>query len=232
MRRPILSLGAGTGLLIASIALAQNAGETGGSAPTLPVGQTFKQFEFPVYQDGQLKYTLYATEAKGVTLNRAETSNLKIDVYDNPSKDGKPTTTITSPKADLYAAEQKMRTKYTVHIERADMDATSQDCDFDVKAKKFLLRTRVKVLLKHFDVGGGAPGSPKAATTTTPGPVPPPSSTPAPVPESAPAPTAATPDNAVPAPASAEGRPSMLSSPGAISDTNSAPLPPSSSTTK
>jgi hypothetical protein len=242
MRPPLLSVAAY--LFVASVALAQNAGNAGrgatpapssgdttGSAPTLPVGQTFKQFEFPVYEGLQLKYTLFATTATGVTLNRAETTNLKIDIYDNGTK----TTTITSPKADLYVAEQKMRTKNTVLIERDDMEAKSQDCDFDVKAKKFLLRTRVHVLLKHFDVGSGAPGNAKpgqpaaaatSAPTSTPAPIPEaptsaPMSTPAPVPEPAPAASAPmSPDQ------------SMLASPGAISDTNAAPLPPASSTTK
>src|SRR5271156_3757271 len=160
MRPPILSLAACA--LLAGAALAQNAGNTG-SAQTLPVGQTFKQFAFPVYgPDGQLKYTLFATEATGVTINRAETTDLRIDVYDNGLK----TTTITSPKADLYVAEQKMRTKNTVQIERADMEATSQDCDFNVKQKNFFLRTNVKVLLKHFDVGAGSPGTPKTTPPT------------------------------------------------------------------
>ena len=54
-------------------------------------------------------------------------------------------------------------------IVRNDMEATSQDCDFDVKAKSFFLRTNVKVLLKHFDVGAGSPGTPKK-TPPVPGP--------------------------------------------------------------
>ncbi len=64
-----------------------------------------------------------------------------------------------------------MRTKNTVQIVRNDMEATSQDCDFDVKAKSFFLRTNVKVLLKHFDVGAGSPGTPKK-TPPAPGPLP------------------------------------------------------------
>jgi hypothetical protein len=229
MRRPILSLGAC--LLVASTALAQNSGETAGSStPPVAVGQTFKKFEFPVYANGELKYTLYANEAKGVTQNRAETTDLRIDVYDNGTK----TTTITSPKADLYVAEQKMRTKNTVHILRDDMDATSQDCDFDVKAKKFLLRTRVKVLLKHFDVGATShpenakPGVAQAADPTpaaTPDSMATPAPTPAPVPEPA---GAVSPDNAVVAPAPAP----MPSMPGNFPDTNAAPLSPSGSMTK
>jgi hypothetical protein len=206
MRPHTLSAGLVACLLLAGVALAQNAGDGNRNAPTLPVGQTFKQFEFPVYQDGQLKYTLYATEATGITLNRAETTDLKIEVYDN----GEKTTTITSPKADLYVAEQKMRTKNTVLIERADMEATSQDCDFNVKAKQFLLRTHVKVLLKHFDVGAGSGGP---ATPAAPAP---PATDVTSLPDNTPTtqPPAAPPTDQ-----------SILPSPGAYSDTNAAPLP-------
>ena len=209
MRPPILSAGLVACVLLASVALAQNAGDTSRNAP-LPIGQTFKQFTFPVYgPDGGLKYTLFAVEATGITLNRAETTDLKIEIYDN----GQKTTTITSPKADLYVAEQKMRTKNTVLIERADMEATSQDCDFDVKAKKFLLRTRVKVLLKHFDVGAGTSSTATPAVPTVIAPSP-----------------SASPDNTPATPRPTDE--SILPSPGVYSDTNTAPLPPSSSMTK
>jgi hypothetical protein len=165
--------------------------------PQLPVGQTFKQFEFPYYQDGKLKATLYAVQATGVTLNRAETTDLKISVYDN----GAVSTTITSPNADLYVAEQKMRTSKTVQIMRDDMEASSQECDFDLKTKKYLLRTNVKVLLKHFDFAGS---SSKGAT----------------------APNAASPQPAAPTGGS------MLDSPGASSETNSAPASTATPDTK
>ncbi|MEI9998017.1 MAG: LPS export ABC transporter periplasmic protein LptC [Verrucomicrobiota bacterium] len=160
-----LSLSLGAIALLAGAAVAQNAGDSGGgNMPQLPVGQTFKQFEFPVYQEGRLKYTLSATEATGITLNRAETTHLIINVFDDSGTNNVPTTVITSPKADLLVAEQKMRTKNTVQIERSDMEASSQSCDFDVKEKKYLMRTNVKVLLKHFDVGANTPGAPKPGT--------------------------------------------------------------------
>jgi len=209
MRRPFLSWGLGACVLLAGVALAQNAG-TGANTMRLPVGQTFKEFTFPVYgPDGGLRYSFFATEATGVTINRAEADNLRIEVYENGAK----TTTITSPKADLYVAEQKMRTKNTVQIVRADMEATSQDCDFDVKAKNFFLRTNVKVLLKHFDVGGGSPGTPKK-TAAAPGLLPgiPPAAT--------------THHKGSPMPTDD----SILPSPGAYSDTNAVPLPPDSTT--
>ena len=200
-------------VLIAGAVRAQNSGDS--ETPQLPVGQVFKEFEFPAYQDGKLKYTLYATEARGITLNRAETSDLKIDVYDN----GAVTTTITSPKADLYVNDQRMRTKNTVRIERDDMEATSQDCDFDVKTKKAVLRTNVRVVLKHFDLSSQANAPASAATTTKPVTTPP---TPAPA-DAAPV---------VPADASsmqpAHNDDSLLTSPGTYADTNSVPLPPPS----
>jgi len=190
------------GTLALGAVWAQNSGESE-NMPQLPVGQTFKQFVYPIYQNGTLKATLSAVTATGITLNRADTKDLQIQIYEN----GAVTTTITSPDADLYVSEQKMRTKNTVLIERSDMTATSQDCDFDLKTKKYVLRTKVKVLLKHFDVSMTPANS--AAT--------PPASSHAPGPAS-------------PAPAGSSD--SMLDSPGSTADTNSAPIPPSSTDTK
>jgi len=204
MRLLLLSFGTGALVLgaLLSESWAQSSGE-GEGAPQLPVGQTFKNFEYPIYQEGKLKATLSAISATGITLNRAETSELIIKIYD-PGNDKDPTTVITSPKADLYVAEQKMRTRDTVFIDRADMSAASQTCDFDLKTKKYVLRTNVKVVLKHFDV-----------STTT---------------RNTPAITNATPAN-IPTSALSPARPepqgSMLDSPGAYSsDTNSAPVSP------
>ena len=190
-------------MMVLGVAWAQNAGE-GGSMPQLPVGQTFKQFQFPIYQEGKLKATLEATEARGITLNRAETTDLKIEIYDN----GAVTTTVSSPKADLYVTEQKMRTKNTVQIVRTDMEATSRDCDFDLKTKKYLLRTNVKVVLKHFDLNP----TPAHAVAR------PAASNPAKPVEASPS-----------APLPTGSDKSLLETPGSNADTNSAPLPPPSS---
>lgn len=203
-------------ILLTGAARGQNAGENG--SPQLPVGQVFKQFVFPSYQAGVLKYTLFATEARGITLNRAEATDLKIDVYDN----GAVTTTITSPRADLIVTEQKMRTKNTVQIERDDMRATSQNCEFNVKEKKFVMTTNVKVVLKHFDLSMGPGGAaPKSAT---------PSGRAATV--SVPAPAAAPTAPAAPVTPPAHSTDSLLTSPGSYADTNSAPLPPPNPETK
>ena len=118
----------------------------------MPVGQTFKNFEFPFYEDGKLKWTATATQATGITQNRAETLDIKIKIYDNDTV----TTTITSPQADIYVTERKMRSTNTVLIERADMEATAQTCDFDMGNKKYVLRTNVKVTLKNFDAGASS----------------------------------------------------------------------------
>lgn len=190
--------------------------------PTLPVGQTFKQFDFPMYDAGVLKYNAFAVEAKGITLNRIEATDLRIQVYEN----GAITTTITSPDADLYLNQQiderKMRTKNTVEIDRSDMTATSQDCDFDLKNKKYLLRTNVKVVLKNFDLNLSAPGTPAAASSTSPAPTS--------APKPAPAPSSPSPGSAL-APALGPISPgqndsSLLENPGSYANTNSAPLPP------
>ncbi len=206
--RPLL-LSLATVVLVLGSLWAQNSSDSG-SGPQLPVGQTFKQFQFPVYQAGVLKATLSAVEATGITLNRADAKDVKIEIYDN----GAVTTTITSPDADLYVNEQKMRTKNTVQIVRADTEATSQNCDFDMKNKKYLLRTNVRVVLKHFDL------------STTPATGAAPISTSAPKPAAVPP----APDSAAPQPA--RNNDSLLTSPGSYADTNSAPIPPPSSDPK
>jgi hypothetical protein len=198
MRHLVLSIG--FCILILGAAWAQNEGDD--SAHQIPVGQVFKNFEFPRYEDGQLKYTLSAPQATGITQNRAETIDLKIELYTN----GAVTTTITSPKADLYIAERKMRTKNTVRIERSDMVATAQTCDFDVYAKKYLLRTNVRVVLKNFDAGKSASFDNTSASAPT-------------------VPTA-------PAPRSTPNPDSLLDSPGAYSSTHSPPPPPTRTDTK
>ncbi len=176
--------------------------------PQLPVGQTFKQFEYPVYQQGVLKATLSADTATGITLNRAETANLIIKTYEN----GTNTTTITSPKADLYVNEQKMRTKNTVPIEREDMEAISQDCDFDLKTKKYILRTNVKVTLKHFDVSMN-PANTNAPTAAT----------------RMPAPLTNSPSTVAPLPLRTD---SMLDSPGSYAEPTPASTVPGTSNSK
>jgi len=207
MRLLLFSLGAAA--LALGAVRAQSTGDSG-NARQLPVGQTFKQFQFPDYENGVLKSTLYATEATGITLNRAEAKNLKIQLYEN----GVVTTTITSPDADLYVSDEKMRTKNTVKIDRADLTATSQDCDFDKKARKYVLRDNVKVLLKHFDI------SFTPANGATPAPA---SSHPS---AGAPGVTGAA------GPLPAKSIAPRLNPAGSSVDTNSAPIPPSSADSK
>lgn len=202
MKPVVLSIG--VSVLILGVAWAQNTG-TSGNEPQLPVGQVFKNFEFPFYDNGSLKYTVDAAQAEGITLNRAETKDLKIELYENGLK----TTTITSPDADLYVTERKMRTKNTVLIERNDMTASAQSCDFDIITKKYLLRTNVKVILKHFDASL-TPPAPAASGSAAP----------------------SVPPSPQPAALRSLNDASLLDSPGAYANTNSAPIPPPSPDTK
>jgi len=214
MRPLVLSIG--TLVLALGAAWAQTPG--GRLTPQIPFGQTFKDFHFPYYENGQLKVMLSAVSAKGTTINRAEATELKIDLYD----DGKITTTVTSPKADLYIAEQRMRTKNTVLIERADMEASAQSCDFDLPNKRYQLHENVKVVLKSFDAtfktptpGGEAPAAAPAAAPSSPAPRPR---------ESAPV---IPPLSLVPSPSlPAHNSGSLLDTPGAYANTNTAPANP------
>lgn len=196
-----LALSIGVCILVLGVAWAQSPGGIGGAQ--LPVGQSFRNFQFPIYQDSVLKATLSAVQATGITLNRADTTNLEIDLYD----DGNITTRITSPRADLYVADRKMRTKSTVRVSRSDMDITSQICDFDLNSKKYLFRTNVKTVLKNFDVGSGLSDTSSKTSATQ------------------------------PATSSSAQHPQvdgglLLDSPGGYASTNSAPLPPNSPETK
>lgn len=185
-------------------------GGGGGGMQQVPIGQVFKNFIFPDYENGKLKATLSASEAKGITQNRAEAIDLVIKLYDNGTS--APTTTITSPKADLLMADHKMRTKNTVRVERSDMTATSQTCDFDQLNKKYTMRTNVRVLLKNFDAG--AASKPPASKATTPA-APPAAAAPVPMPNP-----------------KLENGGNLLDSPGSVSDTNAPPLPQPSNDSK
>jgi len=210
MRPLILSIG--ICICVLGAAWAQTSNDV---APTqqVPVGQTFKNFEFPFYEDGKLKWTATATQATGITQNRAVAMDVKIKLYDNDT----PTTTITSPQADIYVNERKMRSSHTVQIERSDMEATAQNCDFDLGSKKYILRTNVKVTLKNFDpgtslnpsAGTGSSASSSPAGTKTPN-------------ASAPSTTTSM------TPRSLLNSNSLPESPGTASSTNSAPISPSS----
>jgi len=208
----LLILSAAGWLAWAGAARAQSAGSTDSGVTQLPVGQTYKQFEFPYYQAGQLKFVLTAADAKGITINRADTHDLKIDLY----TDGKVTTTITSPDADLYVADQKMRTHHTVRIVRPDLTATSQFCDFDLVSKQYLMRNSVKVTLLHFDAGKSTDPASSGAAPLAAVPVKPAPDVPAAIPRAnvPPPPTVPT----------GEGE-GLIDSPGAYASTNAAPLP-------
>lgn len=214
MRRLLLS--AGILAVTGHFAWGQAPSSSTGNMPQIPFGQTYKDFQFPMYQKGELAYTLTAVSAKGITINRAEATDVKIDLYTN----GKVTTTITSPDADLYLADRKMRSKNTVQIKRADLEATAQDCDFDLTEKKYILRQNVHVLLKNFDVGASAKTTPatKAATTNA-APAVPPAIEPNPAVDDTPAPSQA----GTRATKSSE---SLLDVPGASASPSTAPIPP------
>jgi hypothetical protein len=220
----LLTLSLGCCAALALPVAAESGGSSGSSSIQIPFGQTSRDLHWPIYQNGQLAYTLAADTATGLSLNRAQTTNLIIQIYTQD----KVTTTITSPNADLYVAERKMRTKNSVKVDRADLTATSQICDFDLITKKYVMRTRVHVILKHFDAGAGVvrkkdvpalagPAGRPAAPASVAAPLP--VSTPAPVEESQPAiadPRARASDN-------------LLDMPGAYATTNNGPITPAPS---
>ena len=194
MKRRVSILARGGCLLLACCMLGVSWGQNMGTGQQLPVGQTFKNFEFPVYQDGKLKAKFIAVEARGITQNRAETSNLTIRVYDKDVE----TTTITSPKADLYVNERKMRTKNTVLIVRPTQEVSAQICDFDLINKKYMLRTKVRVVLKNVNLSNSPAPTPAPAAAPEPAPAPVSAPTPPPASDELPQPTMETPISTLP----------------------------------
>ena len=214
MRPLVLSMG--ICICVLGVAWAQSANDAG-PAQTVPVGQSFFKFEFPFYENGKLKWTATASKATGITQNRAEAMDIKIKIYDGDTV----TTTIPSPQADIYVSERKMRSSHTVQIERADMEATSQNCDFDMGNKKYILRNNVKVTLKNFDPGTSLNGAPGTSGTPT-----------ASSQDATKAPDNSTPVTTSPrTPRSLLNSDSLPESPGTAS-TNSAPMPPTSPDSK
>ncbi len=212
MRSLVLSMGVMT-LIAAGTAWAQAPAGGGGAAPQIPYGQTFKDFQFPIYNSGELKATIAAITAKGVTLNRAEATELKIEVYDQ----GKVTTTITSPQGrSLSGRPSHAHQEYGADRTR-DMEATAQSCDFDQTNKKYLLRENVRVVLKNFDAGIKRP------STGTPSP-PPPSSSPIIPAAGAAAGAPSSPGTVTLPPVRNDASPDI---PGSYANTNVAPTPPS-----
>lgn len=88
-------------------------------------------------------------EARVISANRTEISDLKIELYDN----NEVTTVITSPKADYWRTDNRLSTRSTVSISRKDMDITSQSMEWDYKTKQGTLRHQVKVVLHNIDLG-------------------------------------------------------------------------------
>jgi hypothetical protein len=198
---------------VLSVAWAQSSNDAGPSQ-TVPVGQTFKNFEFPFYENGKLKWTATASQATGITQNRAEAFDIKIKIYDDDTV----STTITSPQADIYVNERKMRSSHTVQIERSDMEATAQTCDFDMGSKKYVLRNNVKVTLKNFDPGqslNAAPGTPAGSPQ-----------------DNAKPEQSSTPSTSPMTPRALLNNDSLPESPGSASTTNLAPMPPTSPDSK
>ena len=211
MRPLVLSVAAGLGWAGAVLAQTPPPSDSSGISQ-LPVGQVYKEFQFPYYQAGKLKFVLTASDATGITINRADTHNLKIDLYDAD----KITTTITSPDADLYVADRKLRTHHTVKVTRPDLVATSQFCDFDLVTKQYVMRNTVKVVLLHFDAGKSVSANPATPTTGT-------------APAVAPAPPASPVSLArpfiPPPPSVPDGEGDLIGSPGSYSTPNVMPLP-------
>lgn len=123
-------------------------------------GQVTKGFTLPQYTDGKLTAMINGGEARVISVNRTEITDLRVDLYE----DGKVATTITSPKSDYWNADNKMRTRFGVEIKRPDMIVTSQTMEWEIKEQRGVLRNNVKVVLLTLDLAKPAESPSPAAT--------------------------------------------------------------------
>lgn len=123
-------------------------------------GQVTKGFTLPQYTDGKLTAMINGGEARVISVNRTEITDLRVDLYE----DGKVATTITSPKSDYWNADNKMRTRFGVEIKRPDMIVTSQTMEWEIKEQRGVLRNNVKVVLLSLDLAKPAEAPNPAAT--------------------------------------------------------------------
>src|SRR5262249_41433183 len=84
-----------------------------GSMSAVGVGEVTRDFSFPqINEKGKVEAMLTGKEARTITANRTQISDMKIEVYDGDTV----TTTITSPKCDLWNMDKTLRTRSGVVI--------------------------------------------------------------------------------------------------------------------
>lgn len=130
---------------------------------SIPLGSVVKEFRLPQRNSqGQLDGIITGREARAISVNRTEILDMKIDLYDQ----GKVSTTILSPRCDLWKLEGRLSTQSGAVIERPDLRLTSQIMDWEVGGHRGVFRQNVRVVLYHLPLakparqesaGNGAP---------------------------------------------------------------------------
>lgn|SRR5690606_23666389 len=115
-----------------------------------------KNFRLPTFtDDGWRDMMLRAAEARVLSAERIEVSDMKLVLYTHDAIN-QPETTVTSPLAVALPAAQRVEGADTVHVLRNDLELTGRDWSYDHVAKKItigqdahvILQTEIKDLLK------------------------------------------------------------------------------------
>jgi hypothetical protein len=115
-----------------------------------PVGTVIKGFTLPQRSEkGDPIANISGDQARVVTLNRTEITNLRVELFD----DGKPSTFITSSQCDLWRQENRLTTKSGVEIKREGMILEAGSMDWLYKERRGVMRNGVKVVLNNFQLG-------------------------------------------------------------------------------
>ncbi|ACD83008.1 hypothetical protein [Candidatus Methylacidiphilum infernorum] len=123
-------------------------------SPSLPLGAVVKNFVLPQRNaNGKLQATIQGEEAVAVSVNRIEIRKMKIELFDNDQ----PTTTILSPRCDLWKLDNRLSTKNGAEIERKDLKLTSKIMDWEIDNRKGIFRENVRMVLYSLPLGKSSP---------------------------------------------------------------------------
>ncbi|VVM07886.1 hypothetical protein [Methylacidimicrobium tartarophylax] len=130
---------------------------------SIPLGSVVKEFRLPQRNtQGALDGMITGREAHAISVNRTEILDMKIELYDQ----GKISTTILSPRCDLWKLEDRLSTQSGAVVERPDLRLTSQIMDWEVREHRGVFRQNVRVVLYHLPLA--KPSSQQSAEKSAP----------------------------------------------------------------
>lgn len=133
---------ASTGLLVAQSAQS-------------PVGTVIRGFVLPQRNaDGEPEANLTGDEARVLTLNRTEVTNLRVELFD----EGKVSVVMTTPLCDLWRDENRLESKAPVQVNRDNLEIKADQAIWYYRDKKGVFRGNVKLVISRFEFGAKPKG--------------------------------------------------------------------------